>query len=190
MRLFLAADVPEDLRAQLVELQERLGEVPLDLRLVRPTGIHLTLRFIGEVEQSRTERIVTTLGESAGGCPPPFVLRAAGLGFFPERGAPRVIWVGLEGDRSAAGRLAAALDAALVRSGLPPETRPFMPHLTVARIREARRGDWRGALGRLSEMVRGDLSVDRYHLYESRLGAGGATYHRLATWQLPGGGAM
>lgn len=187
MRLFVAAEVSLDLRARLVALQERLREVPLSLRLVRPEGIHLTLRFIGEVEKDRLETIVTALAAPAGATLPRFVLRAAGLGVFPQRGVPRVIWVDLEGDRDDATRLAEAVEAALVGCGNAPETRPFRPHLTVARVRGAKRGDWRGALARVAEDRLGELAVDRYHLYESQLGPGGAIYRKLSTWELSGG---
>jgi 2'-5' RNA ligase len=187
MRLFVAAEVSPDLRARLIALQERLRAVPLSLRLVRPTAIHLTLRFIGEVEKDRLETIVTALAAPASAALPRFVLRAAGLGVFPQRGVPRVIWVDLQGDRDAATRLAEAVEAALVDCGHAPETRPFRPHLTVARVRGAKQGDWRGALARVTEDPLGELAVDRYHLYESQLGPGGAVYRQVATWELAGG---
>ncbi len=187
MRLFVAAEVPAELRQRLVELQERLREVPLALRPVVPTGIHLTLRFIGEVGQESLESLRAALAAPADASLPRFTLRASGLGVFPERGVPRVIWVALEGDRDAATRLAAAVEAAVVGCGLTPEARPFRPHLTVARVRGTKRGDWRGDLARLAEVRLGEFAVDRYHLYESQLGPGGAAYRKLATWELSGG---
>ncbi len=187
MRLFVAAEVPAELRQRLVELQERLRDVPLALRPVGPAGIHLTLRFIGEVGQESLESIRAALAAPADASLPRFTLRASGLGVFPERGVPRVLWVALEGELDAATRLAAAVEAALVGCGLAPEVRPFNPHLTVARVRGAQRGDWRGGLARLSEVSLGELAVDRYHLYQSQLGPGGAAYRKLATWELAGG---
>jgi 2'-5' RNA ligase len=187
VRLFVAAEVPSGLCERLIELQERLRDVPLALRPVVPTGIHLTLRFIGEVGQESLENIRAALAAPADASLPRFTLRASGLGVFPERGVPRVIWVALEGDRDAATRLAAAVEVALVDCGLAPEARPFSPHLTVARVRGTKRGDWRGDLARLSEVRLGEFAVDRYHLYESQLGPGGAAYRKLATWELSGG---
>lgn len=187
MRLFVAAEVSPGLRAKLIELQERLREVPLNLRLVRPEGIHLTLRFIGEVDADRLDGIVAALAAPSNAGLPSFHLREAGLGIFPERGTPRVIWIDLEGEREAAARLAGAVDAALVKCGLAPEERPFKPHLTVARVRGVKRGAWRSALERSMTERLGDLFVDGYHLYESQLGPGGATYRKLSTWALSGG---
>jgi 2'-5' RNA ligase len=187
MRLFVAADVSPELRGRLTALQERLRDVPLDLRLVRPSGIHLTLRFIGETAEERLDDIVAALAAPASAGLSCFTLRAAGLGVFPPHGTPRVIWIDLGGDREAAARLAAAVEAALVRCGLSPEIRPFKPHLTVARVRGAKRGDWQAALAALAEERLGELLVDRYHLYESQLGRDGATYRKLSTWALSGG---
>lgn len=193
MRLFVAAEVSTELRRRLIALQERLAELPLDLRLVRPTGIHLTLRFIGEIGKGveadeLLNRITAALAAPAGAGPKPFTLRAAGLGVFPTRGVPRVIWIDLEGDREAAARLAAAIEGALVGCGLTAGKRPFKPHLTVGRVRGARRGDWKSALCRLAEDRLGELTVDAYHLFESQVGPGGATYRKLSTWELSGGG--
>ncbi|HET6278717.1 MAG TPA: RNA 2',3'-cyclic phosphodiesterase, partial [Candidatus Polarisedimenticolia bacterium] len=178
---------PPGLRGRLTALQERLRDVPLDLRLVNPSGIHLTLRFIGELAEERVDDIVAALAAPASAGLSRFTLRAAGLGVFPPRGAPRVIWIDLEGEREPAARLAAAVDAALVQCGLAAEQRPFTPHLTVARVRGVKRADWQAALAALAEERLGDLIVDRYHLYESQLGRGGATYRKLSTWELSGG---
>ena len=135
MRLFLALELPEEVRRTLGELVARLSE-RRGWRWADPAGLHLTLRFLGEVseEGDRRARPLWRRCASAGA---PLSLRTAGLGLFPGRRRPRVLWTGVEeappGGRLAA--LSAALEAAAREAGFPGEDRPFRPHLTLARAR-------------------------------------------------------
>lgn len=188
MRLFVAASLPEDLRRSIATIQASLETAPLPVRWVRPEGIHLTFKFLGEVDPSKLGEIEGVLLTAGRGIPP-FRLRAAGAGAFPGRGEPRVIWVGVEGEIETARRLHEALERALEPIGFPGENRPFHPHLTLGRVKGEARGDWRTALARASEDVEGEFEVGEYALYESRLDSRGATYTALARFPLlPGGG--
>ncbi len=184
MRLFVAADLPGDLRAALSALREDLRGLPLPVRWVRPEGIHLTFKFLGEVPADRLHEVERALQQEGGGETGPFALEASGVGTFPERGAPRVVWVGVGGDLEAAGRLQRSIDAALGTIGFPKEDRPFKAHLTLGRVGGPGRGDWRSFLSRFERTRAGGFEVDEFVLFESRLGSDGAVYRRLASFPL------
>lgn len=189
MRSFVAAELSPEVRARLAGLQRELAGLPLRVSWVRPEGIHLTLKFLGEVAPDRRAAIESSL-RPAGLAIPPFTLKAEGLGTFPEQGPPRVIWVGLGGDTGAAGALQRSIERALEPMGFAPEPRPFRPHLTLGRVKGSRGGDdWRPALRRAGGVGAGRFEVREYALFESRLGPGGAAYTVLARFPLAAGGA-
>jgi RNA 2',3'-cyclic 3'-phosphodiesterase len=175
VRLFVAADLTSDLRRRLAGVQDELRGVPLPVRWVRPEGIHLTLKFLGELPDSRLEEVQTVLAGAGAGLGS-FRLEAGRAVSFPARGAPRLIWIEVHGDVAAAQRLASAIDAATAGIGLPGEAREFRPHLTLGRVKGTGRGEWREALARASEPISEGFEVTEYVLFESRLGSGGSIY--------------
>ena len=183
MRLFVAAELPDSLRLRLAAVQEAMRGAPLPVRWVRPEGIHLTLKFLGEIDEGRLAALARALA-LAGQDVAPFRLSAKGAVPFPERGTPRLVWVEIEGDLEAAGRLAAAVDRAAAALGFPAETREFKAHLTLGRVRGAARGDWRPVLLRAGEQARGEFEVREYVLFESRLSAGGSVYTPMERFPL------
>jgi len=183
VRLFVAAELPADLRDRFASLQKDLAAAPLPVRWVPPEGIHLTLKFLGETAQSRLGDVETALRE-AGRDLVPFSLQAAGAEPFPVRGAPRLIWVNVLGDLAAARRLASAIDEATSRIGFPSETREFRPHLTLGRVKGPGRGDWRSIVAEAGPRASGGFEVSDYVLFESRLGPGGALYTPLERFAL------
>ena len=136
MRLFVAADLPADLRAAR-GVAARGAQPANEVRWVRPEGIHLTFVFLGEVAAERLATIQGALEASAAEAPAPFRLRAAGIGAFPDRGPLRVVWVGIEGDGAAA-RLRHVLEMHLARCGFVAGERAFRPHLILGRVRQER----------------------------------------------------
>lgn len=183
MRLFVAADLPSELGRRLADLQDGLRDVPLPVRWVDAGGIHLTLKFLGEVAPARLDEIKTAVG-GAGRRIRPFRLEPEKPVPFPARGAPRLIWVELRGDLDAARALAAAVDAATARIGFPLETREFKPHLTLGRVKGPARGDWREVLERKAGGALQGFDVTEYVLFESRLGPRGATYTAIERFPL------
>ncbi|MBI2872485.1 MAG: RNA 2',3'-cyclic phosphodiesterase [Chloroflexi bacterium] len=134
IRAFVAIELPEPVKAHLVELMSRLRWQGLSgVRWVRPEGIHLTLKFLGNVEVTMLDAIHKALERAAGG-QEPFALHLEGTGAFPRPANPRVLWVGLAGDLEALGRIQRRVEEGLVALGLPPEERPFSPHLTLGRV--------------------------------------------------------
>ena len=131
MRLFVALDIPEEVRAAIGTLVVKLRDVCRSARWVRIEGTHITLKFIGEVPLEKTESIKTALVTVP--FPAPIELLFRGLGFFPNECRARAFWAGIEASGEL-GALAAAVEAALEPLGIAREQRAFSPHLTLARF--------------------------------------------------------
>ncbi|HEV8702475.1 MAG TPA: RNA 2',3'-cyclic phosphodiesterase [Candidatus Polarisedimenticolia bacterium] len=183
MRLFVAVELPLSLRQRLGAVQDAMRSAPLEVRWVRPEGIHLTLKFLGETEDARLAVIAAALG-GAGRDLAPFRLMAGGAVPFPDRGTPRLIWTEIEGDLESVRRLAAAIDRAMASLGFPPEGREFKAHLTLGRVRGRSRGDWRATLQKTGELARGEFEVREYVLFQSLLSPGGSVYTPLQRFPL------
>jgi RNA 2',3'-cyclic 3'-phosphodiesterase len=186
MRLFLAIELPDDVRAALGSEQSRLRALCSRNRAIRwaaPESLHLTLKFLGDVAQDRVPALTDAVKRA--GVFAPFEVEARGFGFFPDAKRPRVFWAGFEAP-AALGELARRLDAALATLGFAHEDRPFTPHLTLARFREPR-GD--PALLKRIEQVReaslGRFQVERYFLFQSHLLPGGAKHEKVASFPQP-----
>ena len=184
MRVFVALDVPEPVRASLAELSERLKKVCPNARWVRLEGVHITLKFVGEVPPEKLGQIRRALGELPSFHP--ITVRFAGLGFFPRARSPQVFWAGVQADPTLA-ELAAAIEMKLEPLGVAPEKRAFHPHLTLARF-EFPQGTQ--ALGEAVEGLGtpefGDQTFKEFHLYQSVLKRSGAEYTRLVTYPFSG----
>lgn len=136
IRSFIAFSLPEPTLAHLRSFREALREAGLDgLRHVRPETIHLTLRFLGDVDPSRVEAIASAMAE-AGSETAPMTLAARGVGVFPGTRGARVVWAGVSGDTRALADFRDRLCRALEPIGFPREKRPFSAHLTLARVRK------------------------------------------------------
>lgn len=195
LRAFIAVELSPDARAAVStlqaqakdELNRELRKTAPDARLqwVKPESIHLTLKFLGDIREEQTEEIRETLTSvlrtHAG-----FVFQIGGLGVFPDLRAPRVLWIGLEPvpatSSSPALRLAAAVQHAMTTLNFLPEPKPFMPHLTLARIKERNReiGKAMSSMGLLAKgSPIGTLPVHTVSLMKSELKPSGAIYTRL-----------
>lgn len=192
VRAFIAVPLPESLLSQLARLQQRLQrEVPPgSVRWVRPEGIHLTLKFLGDTPLEKVPRIKAAL-EAVARHAPACTFSVGGLGCFPNLRRPRVIWVGVQ---EPTGRLAALQDAieeAVAPLGYPPEGRGFTPHLTLGRVHQrASRSDAAriGEVISAAEVARlGEAPADRFVLFRSVLKPTGAEYSVLAGFRLQGG---
>jgi 2'-5' RNA ligase len=172
VRLFLAVDPPAATRERLRGLIARLSAAPSGWRFVRAEGIHLTLRFLGEVPAERDAALRPAFREVARATPP-FRLRAAGLAAFPHRRRPRVLVVPLAGEPPARlEQLAHDVEQAARAAGFAAETRRFRPHWTLAR---AVRGG-RAALPQDAGLADETIAVVELLLVESTLGPSGARY--------------
>lgn len=149
-RLFVAIEIGDGERRALGRIQSRLRRLLPSVRWVKPDTIHLTLRFIGDTEESRVGNAADALACAAAGCAPfDFTLR--GVGAFPDARRPHVLWVGVEDPGGSLAALADRLNARLAAAGFPPEDRPFSPHVTIGRLRDRAGGDCGSALSPLHD---------------------------------------
>ena len=184
MRLFVAMDIPEEVRSAIGALASKLRVACRNARWARIEGFHVTLKFIGETSAEKTEMIKTALAAIPSRAP--ITSNFRGLGFFPNERRPRVLWAGIEAGSELAA-LAAAVETSLQPLGIAPEERAFSPHLTLARFDTPRGLD---ALHSAIENARpfefGRTTAKEFHLYQSVLKRGGAEYTRLATFSFTG----
>jgi len=175
-RAFVAIELEAPLREAIRELQAGLRPRLGAIRLVRPEGIHLTLRFLGDTSPAQVETMRPLLAAAVADCPAAEA-RVAGLGTFPERGSPRVLWLGLEVPPSILD-LQRACERAARAAGFESEARSFRAHLTLGRWRE------KAARPDLPPADLGTTRLDTLVLFRSDLQPGGAVYTPLARFPL------
>jgi 2'-5' RNA ligase len=180
MRLFIAAEIEAPVSAAALEVIDQLRQRAVRLAprsrvtWMSADRLHVTVRFIGHVDQTQASSIRGVL--SATIPVDVFTLTVSGIGVFPPKGRPRVVWAGLT---DGADRLVAVernVTARLLRIGIPLEDRPFTPHLTLARVRDAAGLRAAVLLDGLTGTVLGTTRVDAITLFESRLSPKGPTY--------------
>ena len=191
IRAFVAVEPSAAMKRELARLIGKLGsDGTLGLRLTRPESVHLTLSFLGDIRTDSVSPIIESL--TAAVCAlSPFDIGLGPPGFFPKRGSPRVLWVGLTGNLPELAVLQDSVAGSLAALGFAQERRAFSPHLTIGRFRTGtsellRR---RSAKTLLSTGMPTDVSmrVEEIGLIRSRLLPGGAVYERLASIPLGGG---
>jgi 2'-5' RNA ligase len=189
IRAFVAIGLGQELKRELRMVQIKLQEESAGriVRWVAPENIHLTLKFLGEVDSARISDLTAALQKSTEGFAP-FTLTVRGLGCFPSSRRPNVIWAGLDSQMPFAVELARRVQDTFRALGFQDEPRPFSPHLTLGRIkREVRPAD-RASIGAAVERYPvqeyGEVVVDALHLIRSDLRPEGPTYTTLATAHL------
>jgi 2'-5' RNA ligase len=179
-RAFIAIDLPENVRSALGAVQQELKSAKFRVKWVRPESIHLTLKFLGNIDVGRTDAIVNAMALAAKGRAV-LNLRASGLKVFPNVRRPRVIWVGLGGQVDPLKNLQQTLEAHLADLGFAAETRPFKGHLTLGRVKGKMAVDrMQGALAEFSTFESEDFEADRIILFKSELHPSGAVYTKVA----------
>jgi 2'-5' RNA ligase len=177
-RLFISADLPHNVR-------ERLSEISYGLpgaNWVPPEQLHLTLRFIGEVDHGTASGIQNALD---GIQTKSFYLSLKGVGHFPLRGDPEVLWAGVAKSDDLM-RLRNQIESRLTRNGVPPDARKFHPHVTLARLKDTR-GPWIGSyIVNNSLFSMSEIPVQGFSLYSSRLTSEGAVHSLEGSYALDG----
>ena len=136
MRAFIAIELPQEIKDALAHIQEQLKISGADVTWVQPQNIHLTLKFLGEIDDKKLEEIISIL-ENATQNKNPFSTRLSSLGAFPKINFPRVIWVGIDKGDAETKQIAKVLEEKIAKIGIPPETRPFSSHITIGRVRSS-----------------------------------------------------
>lgn len=187
IRAFLALDPPEEILREIGRIQDRLRKlIHGDLRWVRPEGIHLTLKFFGDVPENAVVNISTVAGKAAAAVGP-FELAIGGTGVFPDPSRPRVVWLGMNGEVAQLATFQQGLERALRKIGFPPEERPFRPHLTLGRIKSPKGlTGLTEALEKEKTYTAGLFTASVLSLFQSELTPRGAVYTRLAVYPFTG----
>ena len=188
IRTFVAVELDAPMRQALAQAQaalrgrlEKSAGPDVRIQWVKPESIHLTLKFLGDIQEDRVPDVQAALTQVAGG-QSRFAVSVEGLGVFPDIRAPRVVWVGMATHVDALKRLAADIESALGTIGFAPEQRPFHPHLTLARVKERSREVGRAvSAGGLptQEVKLGELTIAAVSLMKSELQPSGPVYVRL-----------
>lgn len=178
-RAFIAIDLPQNVRLFLAEAQEALKSYGFSVKWVRPQNIHLTLKFLGDVEVGRTARISEAMAAAAGSCSG-VSLRAKDIGVFPDLKRPRVIWAGVTGQPEILENLQRILDERLADLGFPKDRRSFSAHLTLGRVKgQIDSARMKTAFDALTGLESAAFEVDRIVLFKSELRPAGAVYTQV-----------
>ncbi len=183
MRLFAAVPLPEDTLAEAGSILAGFRATAWPVRWVRPEGLHITLKFFGEVSPDRFDTIAEMIGFAVADMPR-LPLSLAGAGAFPSLHRPRVVRLELAGDTHGLELLQDRLERGGLRIGFPPEGRPFHPHITLGRVKEGQRLPPGAADHLLAVGARAAFEADRVVLFESIQADFGPTYDPRAEFLL------
>jgi 2'-5' RNA ligase len=179
MRLFVAIEIDPGIRERIHEFVSSLRSKISGARWVRPEGLHITLKFLGNVADERREQIENALRSVRGR---EVTLSLKQLGVFPNPRSARVLWVGIEAGPELQ-QLATAVDQQMNSLGFEREKRAFSPHVTLARFNQRPEGDL-GPLLSSAQPGFGTMTANEFHLYESKLSPQGSRYTKLASFKL------
>jgi len=188
MRSFIAIELPEELKLGLAQLQDRLKSGKQSwAKWVDPYAIHLTLKFLGNIEVDRINAITMAIETAAQGIPP-FHLEVKDLGAFPNLRRVQVVWVGVSGEIDKLDQIRQRIETNLTPFGFTVEARPFTPHLTLARLRNQAPLDDRQRLGQLIASTKFEtaysIEVEAINLMKSQLTREGAIYNKISSVEL------
>jgi RNA 2',3'-cyclic 3'-phosphodiesterase len=186
IRSFLAIELPETILKQIGEVQKDLKSSYADVRWVSPEKIHLTLKFFGNIDESRIEPIVKSIA-GATQTTSSFPLKVNGIGAFPDVKNPRVIWMGLVNEKEVLVSFQKEVETELEKIGFEPEKRPFQAHLTLGRVKSSRgREELVRRMEKYVEKEFGDFRVERVILFRSDLRPTGPIYTPLREMKFGG----
>ena len=169
IRTFIALTIPEEIKAVIVTAMNELRAKNHAVRWVKPAGLHITLKFLGDIPEQTVAPLAADLDKAAALCPP-LSLRLAGFGAFPNVKRAKVVWVGLEGDMHELSKLAFTIDKTSIAYGVAGERRPFSGHITLGRLKAPTMVDL------AINPVKGLFNASQVLLYQSVLLPGGAQY--------------
>ena len=182
IRTFIAIGLPDKVKKELANIESVLKSGnTTPVKWVDPDSIHLTLKFLGDIDADRISEVLDYLREASTDISP-FTLKIEGLGVFPNPKRTQIVWAGLDGDMSELGRLQQNIETGMDKLGFKRENRKFSPHLTLGRVRNQATPAERERLGTVvtgTPFSTGFINVDSINLMKSRLTRQGAIYTRL-----------
>lgn len=182
MRAFIAIELPQEIKNRLTEIQNLLKKSGADVKWVKPENIHLTLKFLGEIDKEKLIKIVEIIEDTAGNNAP-FQIRLFSLGAFPKIEFPRVIWIAIDKGDKETKRLAKELEEKIEKLGIPIEKRGFSSHITIGRVRSLLNKDRLAKVLKESENYFGGENIEfgarKITLFKSTLSSSGPVYEVL-----------
>jgi 2'-5' RNA ligase len=179
MRTFIAIELPKNIKDALASLQEQLKVSGADVKWVAPENIHLTLKFLGEIDDTKLNKVIKILEDTAVD-KTPFQIRISSIGAFPKINFPRVIWAGIDKGDNETKEIAKELEERIAKIGIPKEGRAFSSHITIGRLRST--------LNR--EKLIKDLGMMSYNFGDKNLAEFGVTKITLLKSTLTPGGPI
>lgn len=184
MRAFIAIELPDAVRSELARLQAELARAQADVKWVEEGNLHVTMRFLGEITQAQRQAVESLLLKVARSRAP-IEAALSVVGTFPERGMPRVIWVGIGQGADELSRLAEEIERGLAALPISNEERRFVAHVTLGRVRSPRAGDvLRRRLTQIRWTPPAPFWIERVTLFQSTLGGAGPVYTALGRFPL------
>ena len=186
LRSFLAVELPKPILKKVEEVQADLKSSPIDVKWVHSEQIHLTLKFFGNIEESKIEPIIKSV-EGLSQTTSPFPLAVQGMGVFPHLKNPRVIWIGLIDTKEILIPFQKGLEEQFEKIGFQAENRSFHPHLTLGRMKSGRgKEELASRIEKYREVELGEFQVEEVVLYKSDLRPTGSIYTALREIKLGG----
>ncbi len=185
IRSFLAFELPGDIKSEVARISANGQKSGLDAGWVKPANIHLTMLFLGDMAERDMPAIISSIDNGLKGTPP-IEISLSGMGLFPDIKRPRVMWLGLNGDKERLSALRDRLQSPLELFGVEQEKRPFTPHLTLARFRRPVKDGTllKGLIDKYSDITGPQGRLDELVLFKSELRQGGSVYTRIHAWPL------
>lgn len=179
IRTFIAIELNEETHSELSSLLSALKESDADVKWVAPEVIHLTLKFLGYIDDVKIKEVQKILDEIIKNFKP-FVLSLKGIGAFPKLDYPRVVWVGVDAGKNETSQLAKELEDRLEKIGIPKEDREFHPHITLGRVKSSKNKDKLKSIIETTKFEpRSKINVDHLTLFKSQLTTQGPIYTPL-----------
>ncbi|MDH5510795.1 MAG: RNA 2',3'-cyclic phosphodiesterase [Nitrospinota bacterium] len=184
MRLFFAIDISEDVRLAAEKLIHSIEAPKGTVKWIQPDNLHITLKFLGETTSGKLEAIISA-SRMVASTHESMSVQVSGLGVFPDKRKPRIVWLGIKGDTTRMQILAGDLDEVMVQEGFEEENRTFSPHITIGRVRDPKAGKIiSNAIADHQKTGFGSFVVDKLLLYESRLRPEGPLYTVVSEFPL------
>jgi RNA 2',3'-cyclic 3'-phosphodiesterase len=186
VRTFVAVEISPEVRSRAAQLIARFSPTSAKVKWVDPHNLHMTLKFLGEVDLREAPQVCAAVGEATADLPP-FSIRVAGAGAFPDLHHPRTVWLGVTEGADEMVALHERLEASLATLGFRREQRRFRPHLTIGRVRGLPgAADLEQLIARYQDFDAGLADVDEVVVFSSELNRDGPTYEPLSTAPLTG----
>ncbi|MCK5738100.1 RNA 2',3'-cyclic phosphodiesterase [bacterium] len=184
IRAFLAIEIPVSIKQGIGAFQDELRESGHGVSWVKAANLHITLKFLGNIDWNQRRAIIAALPEVCQNYDP-FSIRVKETGVFPNVKQPRIFWVGCSDSKNILGQIFLSIDKALTDIGFEPEARPFSPHLTIGRIKQPySTGILVSQMQKNTFFSAGQFQASSVKLIKSELHPGGAIYTPIAEFQL------